>query len=224
MPPNPNGLPLVLYCNHASWWDALVCLLVKDHFFPERRGFAPIDAAMLRKYKFFQRLGFFGVDQYSRRGPSQFLHKAEAVLRQANSLLVITPQGRFADPRERPPQFAPGLGHLAARVPGAMFVPLAIEYVFWEERLPEILIRFGRPLEIHSDHQSPAAAKFWTRLFEKILAETQNLLAVEAQRRDPTDFRVVLRGGAGQGGIYDCWRSIKATLRGEKFRREHGDK
>lgn len=224
LPPEPRGLPLVIYSNHASWWDALACLVLKDEFFSDRTAFAPIDAAMLSRYKFFRRLGFFGVEQRTRQGAVQFLRTAEAALQSPQNLLVITPQGRFVDARERPIRFEAGLGHLAARVPRALFLPLAVEYVFWDERLPEVLVRFGEPVEIRPQHHTAFDAKYWTRLFEQKLTETQDTLAAEAQRRDPANFQIVLRGGAGQGGVYDWWRSFKAKLSGEKFRKEHGTK
>ncbi len=223
-PPEARGFPLVVYSNHASWWDALVCLVLKQEFFPARNTFTPIDAAMLERYKFFRKLGFFGVEQRTRRGAAQFLRTAGNVLREPDSLLAITPQSRFADVRERPVRFAAGLGHLAARVGQAVLVPMAMECVFWEERLPEILVRFGEPVEITAREPKPFAAKHWTTLFEQKLQTTQDALAAEAQRRDSDDFRVVLRGGAGQGGVYDLWRGLKAKWRGEQFRREHGTK
>ena len=43
--PRELDRPLVLFSNHASWWDALIGVGVVDHFFPQRRCFAPIDAA-----------------------------------------------------------------------------------------------------------------------------------------------------------------------------------
>ena len=224
LPLETRELPLVIYSNHASWWDALICLVLMEQFFPCRTAFAPIDAAMLARYKFFQRLGFFGVEQHSRRGAFQFLRTAEAVLRSPRNLLAITPQGRFVDVRERPIRFESGLGHLATRVQRAVFVPFVAEYVFWEERLPEILVRFGEPVVIQTQHRSAFAAKYWTKLFEDKLTDTQVALAAEAQRRNPADFQVVLRGGAGQGGLYDLWRSFKSKWRGEIFRKEHGDK
>lgn len=224
LPPAADGLPLVVYANHASWWDALVFLVAKDEFFSDHTALAPMDAAMLERYKFFRRLGFFGVEQNTRRGAIQFLRTAEAVLRSPQTLLAITPQSRFADVRERPLRFAPGLGHLAARVGHARFVPFAVEYVFWEERLPEILIRFGKPLKIWSVSRTNSDPGPWTARFEQELAKTQDDLAAEAMRRDPADFQVRLPGGAGQGGVYDWWRSWKAGVRGETFRKEHGNK
>ena len=183
-----------------------------------------MDGAMLDRYKFFSRLGFFGVDQNTRHGAAQFLRAAEAVLQSPQTLLAITPQSRFVDVRERPLRFAPGLGHLAARIKQAAFVPFAVEYVFWEERLPEILIRFGEPLEIRSASRPSSDAACWTGRFEQELTKTQEELATEAKRRDPADFHILLRGGAGQGGVYDWWRSWKAGVRGEAFKKEHGNK
>lgn len=224
LPPEGCGLPLVLYSNHASWWDALVCLVVKAEFFSTRNTFAPIDATMLNRYKMFGRLGFFGVEQQSRRGAVQFFRTAEAILQTPASLLAITPQSRFSDVRERPIRFEAGLGHLATRVELALFVPVVAEYVFWEERLPEILLRFGESVEVQHEHNMAFDAKYWTALFERKLTEAQDALAIEAQRRNPDDFRIVMRGGAGQGGVYDWWRALKAKLRGETFTKEHGTK
>lgn len=223
LPPDARGLPLVLYSNHASWWDALVCLVLKQEFFPGRAAFAPIDAAMLKRYKMFGKLGFFGVEQGSGRGAIQFLRTAEAILQSPENLLAITPQGRFADVRERPVHFEAGLGHLAKRVERALFVPVALEYAFWDERLPEILVRFGEPVQVRRAHSNALNTKYWTCIFEQKLTETQDALAIETQRRDGKAFQTVLRGGAGQGGIYDVWQWLNAKLRGEQFRKEHGN-
>jgi hypothetical protein len=164
------------------------------------------------------------VKRGARRGAIHFLRTAAAILKSNESLLAITPQSRFADVRERPLHFEAGLGHLARRVENAIFMPVAAEYVFWEERLPEILVRFGEPMPVRSENSVAFDATYWTALFECKLTETQDALAVEAQRRNAGDFRIVLRGGAGQGGIYDCWRALKATMLGNCFRREHGGK
>ena len=152
LPPETSGLPLVLFTNHASWWDPLVGLVLKTHFFADRALFAPIDAAMLTRYGMFRKLGFFGVEQCSRRGAVEFLRMSETILQSSNHLLAVTPQGRFADVRERPIRFKAGLGHLATRVERALFLPMATELVFWEERLPEVLVRFGEPTVADRQH------------------------------------------------------------------------
>ncbi len=216
--------PLVIYSNHASWWDPLVCLVLKEALFPKHTAFSPMDATMLARYGFFKRLGFFGVEPRSPRGAAQFLLTAEAVLHAPNHLLALTPQACFVDARQRPVRFAGGIGYLAERAPDALFVPVALEYVFWEERLPEILVRFGEPTDPRGHNEVAADARYWTRLFEQQLAATQDALAAEAQRRCADDFECLLRGGGGPGGVYDQWRALKARCRGETFHREHGNK
>lgn len=217
-----SDLPLVVFTNHASWWDPLVGLVLKSEFFPERTAFIPIDAAALNRYKIFDKLGFFGVEQDNRRGAAQFIRSAQTILGQPNSLLALTPQGKFSDVRERPLQFRPGLGHLAARAQHALFLPLAVEYVFWEERLPEILVRFAPAIEVRGNDS--ATPRYWTAIFEEKLSIAQDALASDAKNRHPDAFQFILRGGAGQGGVYDWWRGLRSKLRGEIFQREHGVK
>jgi 1-acyl-sn-glycerol-3-phosphate acyltransferase len=130
--PNENGeRPLIIYANHASWWDPMVFLVLKDEFFHNYSAFAPIESAMLERYQFFRRLGFFGVQRQTASGALEFLRTAEAILQSRQNMLAITPQARFADIRERPLKFAPGLGHLATRLKHVRFVPFAAEYTFW---------------------------------------------------------------------------------------------
>lgn len=201
-----------------------MCLVLKAHRFPERQAFTPIDAAALERYGILRRVGFFPVEQRTARGAVQLLRTATAILRSPQNLLAITPQSRFADVRERPVKFEGGLGLLATRVDDAVFVPFAAEYVFWEERLPEILVRFGDALVVKSKTASIKTSAEWTKVFESKMQENQDALAAEVKRRDPQDFQIVLSGGAGQGGIYDWWRSVVARLRGKSFQREHGQK
>ena len=101
---------------------------------------------------------------------------------------------------------------------------MATEYIFWEERLPEILVRFGEPVFVQTKNKLTFAPEWWTTFFEKKLTDCQDSLSQESQNRQPVDFETVLRGGAGQGGIYDFWRAAKARWHGHDFRPEHGRK
>lgn len=220
-PPTALSCPLVFYANHPSWWDPLVAIALRDRFFPEHRAFAPIDAAALQKYKFFAKLGFFPVTR-ERRGALQFLKTAEAVLSHSSHILLVTPQGRFADTRERPVEFKPGLGHLAMRMPNVAFVPLALDYAFWNERKPEVLIRFGsptRPATMGNSAEMDAGA--WTKFFQGELERTQDALTADAVSRDSSRFDTFLQSQSGVGGVYDLWRRFRAFLKREPFHPEH---
>lgn len=214
----PDG-PLVVALNHPSWWDPLFCFALID-LFPGRTHTAPIDAAALHGYRFFERLGFFGVEQGTVRGAAAFLRTSLEILAEPRTAIWLTVAGRFVDPRDRPVRIQPGAAHLAARLERGTVLPLALEYPFWDEKLPEALAYFGQAIEVPA---GPRATEEWQGLLEEGLERAQDALALEARARDPEAFEVLLRGRAGIGGAYDAWRRWSARLRGETFRPGHGE-
>ena len=219
LPPRNLPSPLVVYLNHSAWWDPLICLRLAQTYFPGRASYAPIEADALQRYRFFQRLGFYGVAQNSVRGAMTFLRTTRAILSSAGNIVWLTPQGRFMDVRERPLRLEQGIGELAAQMPEATFLPLAIEYAFWTEPRPEALISFGEP--IIPRRESPRGAHEWTDLLSNALEETQDELAARSCRRDPSEWHRLDRGTSGISAFYDAWRRFRARVAGKKFVPEH---
>ncbi len=218
LPELPPG-PVIAAVNHPSWWDPMIGLVLTGELPDWRAHYAPIDVVGLAQYPFLERLGFYGVEVGTPRGGLRFLHQSLAILSRPESMLWITVQGHFVDPRERPIRIKAGVGHLAHRQARGTILPVAIEYPFWNDRLPEALVRFGSPIEIqNAPGTSPGS---WTTRLESALEETQDLLAERARLRDPDQFVTLLGGKAGVGGIYDSWRRLKARLRGRTFRPDH---
>ena len=143
----PPDRPLIVYCNHPSWWDPAFAMVMIPRQFAGRACFGPIEAAMLDRYRFMRRLGLFGVEPGARAGAARFLRTSRALLSEPGRMLWVTAQGRFSDPRMRPLALRPGVAHLMASLPGAMALPVALEYPFWDESRPEALARCGSPLE-----------------------------------------------------------------------------
>lgn len=220
-PKTSDALPLVVYLNHSSWWDPLVCLFLARQFFPARASYGPIEAAALARYQFFRRLGFFGVEMGSSAGARRFLETAGAILRMRETALWITPQGRFADFHARPVNLERGLAHLTRQAERVAFIPLAVQYVFWEERQPEILLGFGE--QIIFDQKQTLSTAEATALFQSALASTQDHLAAASARRDLAEWETLRRGRARVHFFYDAWRQLRARLRGEKFDPAHSD-
>jgi 1-acyl-sn-glycerol-3-phosphate acyltransferase len=212
--------PIVVYFNHSSWWDPLAALVLTNEFFPLRHFIGPIDAAMLERYGILRRLGcFFGVEQGTARGARQFLRAGTAALSRPGGALCVPPQGRFVDVRQRPAGLSPGLAHLLSRLPPQVqVIPLALEYVFWNERTSNILARFGTSFR----GEAGWTVADWETALETRLVETQDALAAAASSRDPQNFRSVVSGRSGIGGIYDTFRRFVAKLRGKTFDARHG--
>ena len=116
-------------------------------------------------------------------------------------------------------EIRPGVAHAVAGGRG-LVVPLALEYPFWSERLPEALVAFGPAIRI-GDHPDRDAAT-WNQELALQLETTQDRLAAAAIARDPARFRLLERGRVGVGGIYDAIRRLDAWRRGERFDAAHG--
>ncbi|MFM8413452.1 MAG: lysophospholipid acyltransferase family protein [Planctomycetota bacterium] len=218
--PDLGGEPVVIYTNHPGWWDPLVFLLVGAVLYPERMSYGPIDAAALGKYKFLERIGFIGIEPGTWRGSARFLRMARAALARSDVLFWITAQGEFADPRRRPVEIRPGVGHALAAAGRGLVVPLAVEYPFWSERSPEALAAFGRVMRI-GDFPGRSADD-WTAALAAELTATQDRLAAAAIARAPAAFETLLSGRVGVGPAYDTIRRVGAWLRGRRFDPSHG--
>lgn len=207
---------LIICANHSSWWDAMVLVLLAAKLMPGRNHFAPMDAQALERYGIFKQIGVFGVELRTVRGAAKFLRTGNRIV-ESGGVLWVTPQGRFADPRERPLGIKPGLAALAAKMEGGCTVlPLAIEYVFWDERLPETLLHFGDPVRVNG--QSVAEVQ---QLIEAALLQAMENLKVEAMARNPAAFSMVLNGTVGTGGVYEIGQRMLAAVLRRRFQPEH---
>ena len=211
--------PLIIYANHSSWWDPMVSVLLAQALLPQREHYAPMDAAALKRYPILGKIGIFPVEMATARGAAQFLRTSHAILA-TGGVVWVTPQGRFADSRARPLGFKPGLGALATRIPEALVIPLAIEYTFWDERLQETLLRFGKPVQITEGMSMDAASE---RL-ESALVETMEELKNSVVARDASAFRVLLRGGRGTGGMYGMGRWVRSLFAKQPLQLDHTER
>lgn len=217
--PAIGSRPVIFATNHPGWWDPLVFLWIAHRLFPDRLSYGPIDARALGKYKFFETIGFVGIEPGTWRGSATFLRAAKAASTRNDVILWITAQGEFTDPRRRPLDLRPGVGHAVAAGAG-LIVPVAVEYPFWNERLPEVVVAFGPAIDIDAAPDRDAEA--WTQAIAATLTATQDRLAAAAIARDPAAFVTLLSGTVGVGGVYDLVRRFTAWCRGERFEAAHG--
>ena len=215
----PAG-PIIIYLNHPSWWDPIVCAELARRLLPGRKHRAPISSASLQQYKFFRNIGMFPVEQDSPRGAVQFMRGADSVLA-VGGVLWITAQGHFTDARVRPTQLKNGLGKLIERHAGVTVIPLAVEYTFWNQRLPEALLAVGEPLQVRSVREHTAAE--WTAMLQTCLQAVQDNLQSASLLRDPHAFTTLLRGRQGTSGPYSWWQRARARLRGQQYQPDHLD-
>lgn len=225
--------PLLIYMNHPSWWDPVGVAVLTKKYFADRKGYGPIDGKGLEKYRFMEKLGFFGIDPTSRAGAAKFLRVGRAVLETPGAILWVTAEGHFTDPRKRPVRLRPGVAHLAAKAQAATVLPLAIEYPFGQEKQPEMRLAFGTPIRLRAAADDPAegdpdaaprTSAEWNALLEARLAETMDRLAAMTIAQDHEAMTLLSDGKRGVGGVYDVWRWLRAKVSGQKFDAAHGAK
>jgi len=229
--PLGEHVPTIVYANHPAWWDPLIAHYLNHLLFQRRQFYAPIDADALSRYRVFEKLGFYGINLKSTSGAAAFLKTSMSILRGQQTALWITPEGRFCDARDHGAALMPGLAHLCSKLSVAdehdspqrrwRVIPMALEYAFWDERLPVCMVRFGQPFEA-ATCQGWGKPQWNLRLAER-LRENQTALAQSVIARNPAAFKSLMVGKVGAGFLYDSMRRVKSWLNRERFRAEHGE-
>ncbi len=213
--------PLMVYGNHPSWWDPMIAHFLNRTLMVGRQFYAPIDHAALQKYRVLGKLGFYGVDLESNRGAAEFLQRSMSIISSPGTAIWLTPEGRFVDARDHGQPLMPGLAHLCKKADSGHAIPLALEYVFWDEKLPVCLAKFGEPIALAGFQERDKAT--WNEVLTTAFRTNQLELAEDSKARSAEPFENLLKGKRGAGSFYDSFRRAKSVASGKQFRASHGD-
>jgi 1-acyl-sn-glycerol-3-phosphate acyltransferase len=197
--------PAIAVMNHCSWWDPLVGLWMADRFTPSRQLIGPMEAEQLRKFRFFTKLGVFGLEPDSPESLDEVTTYLRSVFAaDQGTILWITPQGQFTDPRV-PIRIRPGVASIAARCGVRRCFSMAIEYGFWNDKRPEIFLRLAE-VEV-----PPAASTTgWIRAIAPAMQANSDELAALVQRRESALFETLLGGDTARiNPLYDLWLRLR---------------
>lgn len=200
--------PLIICCTHVSWWDPLVGLDLQRELLPSRAAFSPMDADQLRRFAFFRKVGLFGIDPDDPASLGAMTsYVSELASAHPRLTLALTPQGRFADPRE-PVRIRPGAAALAARLERTRVVCVAIEYAFWQDQKPEVFV--------HAVESRPVAASTasWQRAIAAGMQAAADELARRVIARDPGGFEILLGAAMGRATAANPVHGLWLALRG----------
>lgn len=209
--------PVIVAMSHPSWWDPIVAFWMGTRWFATRRPLAPMEATQLRRFGFFRRLGVFGIDPDSPASlPATVRHVTARFETWPRTVLWITPQGRFTDPREDAP-LRPGTAAIAARSDSVCVVAVAFEYAFWQDQRPEIFIA-AEPVMPEGDGRGRTAG--WHRALEPAMRSVRERLAAAVIARDPEAFECAVGGEVARiNPVYDLWLRLRGKGGGIAARR-----
>lgn len=195
--------PILLYSNHASWWDGFVDLMLVRQFPCELH--VMMDHQNLSKHPFLRWMGAFDVDLKSPRAAASGLRTAFRILTTPHQpgispLVVIYAQGKIASPHQRPLQLQPGLAWLLKKIPEAVAIPMARRYEFQLEDRPHAFLQLGTPL---SSADTPA--------LEQALEQEMSSLHQKLVFFPTTGFQTLWHGGLS---VNKKWERVKKTISG----------
>ncbi|MGD9487363.1 MAG: lysophospholipid acyltransferase family protein [Calditrichaceae bacterium] len=144
-----TDLPLIIIPNHSTWWDGFLIYHLNKRIFG-RRMFVMMEEKQLKKFPFFSKLGAFGVNAKSVKSILKSLKYANSILKNAESMLCVFPQGVLERWHKRPVKYKRGIEKIVESMEGdSVLLPLGIRAEFTGEQRPEIFLNFGKSMLVN---------------------------------------------------------------------------
>jgi hypothetical protein len=149
MPALDPALPLLITPNHSTWWDGFFFYILNKRFW-KRKGYLMMLEEQLSKYRFFSRIGAFGVEPGLARKSYEALRYSAAVLRDPANALCIFPQGVLRYSGVRPLEFQRGVEYILKLYGGDVnLLPLGIRCEFLTDQRPEAFFMADRVFRVN---------------------------------------------------------------------------
>ena len=217
--PDEPELPLIVCMNHSGWWDVLIGVYLASEKLGWRQWYGVMDERQLQRYRFFSWLGMIGVDRTTISGVKEFLAYAQKLMCNRKVAVWVTPQGEIVSNTVRPLVLQPGVGALAASLPGFHLLTVTIHYEFWDEPKPEAFVSFSS-VKTMSALESRSRKVLLSQIEAQMTSQLDTLM-LSVQSRDYADFTPLLIGKSGIAALYDVPRALYAKLSGKEFTSEH---
>ena len=142
-----------------------------------------------------RRGGAYSVNKKSPQSAMKALQYSVDVVGDLRNMLCIFPQGIIRPPHFRPIEFQTGLAYIAQnavkRYGRVNLIPLAIDYCFFRDNRPEVIVEFGKRIELSADMHLDR--KELTHMFEHALEEVCNNQFKEISQGDITKYNILFK-------------------------------
>lgn len=141
-----TSLPLIIYCNHSSWWDGLVAFQISRKI--GLNSFVLMDEKNLKRLFLFRGLGAFSIDRSTPRAALKSIQYAAKILsKNSGAALWIFPQGEILPNDQRPLKFFSGISRIVRLTRNCETTSLAMRYEFLGEFKPQIFIKIEKSIQ-----------------------------------------------------------------------------
>lgn len=124
-----RNLPILLICNHVSWWDGIWTLHINQQFFHRKYHFMMLEE-QLQKNWFFKYTGGFSIHKNSKSIIGSLNYTAELLTNKQNMVLIF-PQGEIGSMHDTNFIFEKGISKILQRTKNeiqVIFVANLIDY------------------------------------------------------------------------------------------------
>ena len=169
------NVPLVIYCNHSSWWDGLVTYQISRK--ANLDNFVMMEEKQLKKLFLFRKLGAFSVVRENpRQAAASINYSTKLLLENPNRVLWIFPQGEILPNDLRPFSFYNGLSKIVEKVKNCSVASLSIRYEFLGNFKPQIFAKVHQPqlISINQDFNAKKMTKIFAAEMTDSLDELKN--------------------------------------------------
>lgn len=124
-----KDLPILLVCNHMSWWDGIWTLHLNQQLFHRKYHFMMLEN-MLQKNWFLQYIGGFSINKNSKSVIETLNYTAE-LLADRNNMVLMFPQGEIESMHNTNFKFEKGIEKILQRTKNdvqVIFVANVVDY------------------------------------------------------------------------------------------------
>ncbi len=161
--------PIIMFAPHHNWWDGMMGYVICNRIFKKE---IRIMIEELNRFPLIRRGGAFSVNKKSPQASMPAIKYAVDCLGDPNNILYIFPEGIIKPPNHRPLELQTGMTYIAEKAAKkygkVALMPVAVNYCFLRENVPEILIDFGDIIHLTDDKPN---RKEYTEYLGKVLEE-----------------------------------------------------
>jgi hypothetical protein len=186
LPPLDRERPLLIVPNHGTWWDGFFVYILNRLLFG-RKLYLMMLEEQLSRYRFFRRVGAFGIRPGRPHEVLEALRYSAEVLRDPGNALCLFPQGVLRYHALRPLGFQRGLERILGLChTSVQLLPLGIRCELLAAQRPEALFLADRCYAVES---GSFAGIQWLEAEQAALLER-----LEAAVRGGQQGRILLQG------------------------------
>ena len=187
-----DSAPTILFAPHCNWWDGTVFFNITHRIFHKE---IRLMIEELNRFPLLRRGGAYSVNKKSPQSAMKALKYSVDVMSDLRNLLCIFPQGIIRPPHYRPIEFQTGLAYIVQnavkRYGKVNLIPVAIDYCFFRDNRPEVVVDFGECVVVDKDNTLDR--KELTHMFEKALEKTCDAQFEEISKGDVGKYNILFK-------------------------------